>query len=45
MASIPSAPRGQGYGLPFGATERTDAWWFIPLLQALGLIVLIGYAN
>jgi|SRR6266850_4068454 len=45
MASIPSAPRGQGYGLPFGATERTDAWWFIPVLQALGLIVLIGYAN
>ena len=45
MASIPSAPRGEGYGLPFGATERTDAWWFIPVLQALGLLVLIGYAN
>jgi hypothetical protein len=37
--------RGAGYGQPFGATERRDAWWLQPLLQALGLIVLIGYAN
>ena len=45
MASLPTAQRGQGYGLPLGSTERSDAWWFIPLLQALGLLVLVGYAN
>ncbi len=45
MASMPTAPRGQGYGEGFGVTERSDNWWFIPVLQALGLIVLIGYAN
>ena len=41
----PGAWRGSGFGERLGATQRTDAWWFIPLLQALGLIVLIGYAN
>ena len=41
----PGGARGAGYGERFGATERIDAWWLIPLLQALGLLVLIGYAN
>jgi hypothetical protein len=41
----PGAWRGAGLGQGFGATERTDAWWFLPFLQAFGLIVLIGYAN
>jgi hypothetical protein len=41
----PGAFRGSGYGQPFGATERRDAWWLQPLIQAVGLIVLIGYAN
>jgi hypothetical protein len=41
----PGAFRGAGFGQGFGATERTDAWWFLPALQALGLIILIGYAN
>jgi hypothetical protein len=29
----------------FGATERRDLWWLAPLLQGLGLAVLICYAN
>ncbi|HKQ59541.1 MAG TPA: succinate dehydrogenase [Candidatus Eisenbacteria bacterium] len=37
--------RGAGLAQPFGATERTDNWWFIPVIQALGLVALIGYAN
>ena len=37
--------RGAGHAQRFGATERNDRWWFIPLLQALGLVLLIGYAN
>src|SRR5262245_29088072 len=37
--------RGAGHAQPLGATERTDRWWLIPLLQALGLLVLLGYAN
>jgi hypothetical protein len=41
----PGAYRGRGLGEGFGRTERTDNWWFIPVLQAVGLIVLIGYAN
>jgi hypothetical protein len=45
MASIPNAQRGEGYTQRFGETERKDPWWFIPLAQALGLAVLIGYAN
>ena len=36
---------GQGFGLRFGSTERTDRWWLTPALQALGLLILIGYAN
>ena len=36
---------GAGHAQRFGATERTDRWWLIPMLQALGLVVLIGYAN
>ena len=45
MASMPNAPRGRGYGEGFGVTERSDNWWLIPLMQALGLVALIGYAN
>jgi len=41
----PDSARGAGFGQAFGATERTDAWWFVPAIQALGLLVLIGYAN
>lgn len=41
----PGAWRGAGYAQTFGATERTDRWWLIPLAQALGLVLLIGYAN
>ena len=43
--TAPGAYRGGGLAQRFGQTERTDAWWFIPLLQALGLLALIGYAN
>jgi len=39
------ASRGAAYGDRFGATERTDPWWRIPILQAVGLLILIGYAN
>jgi hypothetical protein len=41
----PGAWRGAGHEQKFGASERPDRWWTIPLLQALGLVVLIGYAN
>jgi len=43
--TTPGAHRGAGAAQRFGQTERKDAWWFIPGLQALGLLVLIGYAN
>ncbi len=54
-ATVPGA-RGAATGMPpgargsagdegFGRTERTDAWWVIPVLQAVGLLILIGYAN
>jgi hypothetical protein len=41
----PGAWRGAGHQQGFGATERTDRWWLIPVAQALGLVILIGYAN
>jgi hypothetical protein len=41
----PGAWRGAGYEQRFGATERKDNWWLIPVSQALGLVILIGYAN
>ena len=41
----PGAWRGAGAAQTFGATERRDRWWLIPLAQALGLVILIGYAN
>jgi len=41
----PGSAAGQGFGLRFGSTERTDRWWLTPALQALGLLILIGYAN
>ena len=41
----PGAHRGAGLAQRFGETERTDNWWFVPLVQAAGLVVLIGYAN
>src|SRR3990172_9568982 len=43
--TVPGRHRGAGYGLPFGSTERTDAWWVKPLAQALGLALLLGYPN
>src|SRR5687767_12910813 len=43
--TVPGRHRGTGFGLPLGATDRTDAWWVKPLVQALGLAILLGYAN
>jgi len=43
--TTPGRGRGAGAGLPFGSTERSDAWWVKPLAQALGLVILLGYAN
>ncbi len=40
-----SPPRGAGYGEPFGATERRDAWWLQPLAQAMVLGLLGLYAT
>ena len=37
--------RGRGGEEKFGETDRKDLWWLKPMLQALGLLVLIGYAN
>ncbi len=37
--------RGSGYAERLGQTDRSDNWWLIPVLQALGLVLLIGYAN
>ena len=37
--------RGAGADQRFGETERKDNWWLTPVAQALGLVVLIGYAN
>ncbi len=43
---VPSGShRGRGGQEKFGETDRKDAWWLKPMLQALGLLVLIGYAN
>ncbi len=41
----PGAYKGRGLGESLGRSERTDAWWFLPVTQAVGLLVLIGYAN
>jgi hypothetical protein len=41
----PGASRGAAYGDRFGTTERKDTWWLTPVAQALGLLVLLGYAN
>jgi hypothetical protein len=43
--TAPGAWRGAGHAQKFGGTERSDRWWLIPFAQALGLVVLIGYAN
>ena len=46
MRGQPGPPRhGQAYGLPFGATDRKDAWWLVPLAQAAGLTLLGIYAT
>ncbi len=47
MSNLPHTDRGVGaaFGLPFGTTERRDAWWFKPALQAFGLLVLGAYAT
>ena len=46
LPGIPrGAARGTGFGLPFGATERKDAWWLQPLAQAIALLGLGGYAT
>src|SRR5262245_60493826 len=41
----PGAWRGAGRAQRFGATVRSDRWWLVPLIQALGLVALLGYAN
>jgi hypothetical protein len=41
----PGSYRGAGATQRFGESERNDHWWLKPLAQALGLVVLIGYAN
>jgi len=38
--TAPGAWRGAGHAQRFGATERNDRWWLIPLVQALGLVLL-----
>jgi hypothetical protein len=43
--SAPGRHRGAGLGMPLGANDRSDAWWIKPLAQAIGLILLLGYAN
>ena len=43
--TTPGHYRGTGLGQRLGGSERTDAWWVKPLAQALGLAILIGYAN
>jgi hypothetical protein len=43
--TAPGANRGAGFTQRLGETERKDAWWLVPGLQALGLLFLIGYAN
>jgi hypothetical protein len=37
--------RGAAFNAAFGATDRRDAWWVLPLLQLAGLAVLFGYAT
>ena len=41
----PGAHRGRAASEGLGHTDRTDHWWFVPVIQAVGLLVLIGYAN
>jgi hypothetical protein len=41
----PAGARGRGHLERFGQTDRTDAWWFLPALQGLGLVLLGLYAN
>ena len=36
---------GRGFDEGFGRTEREDHWWALPLVQAIGLAALIGYAT
>src|SRR5262249_7779144 len=43
--TAPGRYRGAGLGMPLGANERSDGWWVKPLAQALGLAILLGYAN
>ena len=43
--TAPGAFRGRGMDDRFGQTERTDNWWLVPVAQAIGLTILIGYAN
>ncbi len=43
--TTPGAWRGRGDRERIGQTERTDAWWALPLLQGIGLVVFFGYAT
>ena len=41
----PGEHRGRGFDEGFGRTDRTDNWWALPLVQAIALAVLLGYAT
>ena len=43
--TAPGSWRGRGDRERLGGTERTDAWWALPLLQGLGLVLFFGYAT
>ena len=43
--TAPGADRGSGHSERFGQTDRKDNWWLKPLAQAVGLLLLVGYAN
>jgi hypothetical protein len=45
LGAPPGGDRGRGLGEPFGATERTDAWWLQPIAQGAALLVLGAYAT
>ena len=41
----PRGAPGAAHALPFGGTERRDAWWLQPFVQGAALVVLGAYAT
>jgi hypothetical protein len=41
----PGGWTGRGAEEHLGGTDRTDAWWALPLVQGLGLVLFFGYAT